>query len=593
MIRKVVRRVFYALTVPLFKCLNAVRPWQKWYRWIGALNLIVFRHELRQKNLHDTSDGDDVPLRPWHDDYMTARTPDGSYNDLGNPRMGSAGMRFGRNVPFEAVVRNPDLQTPNPRLISQKLLTRDEFKPVEALNLLAAAWIQFQVHGWVNHKVDSQEFHEVDIAEDDDFPEKPMRVGKTAVDSPATKERPATFTNTESHWWDQSQLYGSSLERQLELRTREGGKLKMDDDGLLPPAPGREGIELTGFNDNWWIGLSAMHTLFALEHNAICDRLAAAYPQMNDEQLFQKARLINCGLIAKIHTVEWTPGILQHPTLKIAMEGNWWGLIGERLRKRFGRIGQGEVLSGIPGSPPDHHAAPYAMTEEFVSVYRLHPLIPDEYRFHNWENGEERKVLDFENVQGQYTQALMKEIGLRDLYYSFGISHPGAITLHNFPRGLQQFKKRNLPVMDLAAVDILRDRERGVPRYNEFRRRLHLKPFASFNEMTADRNWAVELREIYGDVEQVDTLVGMLAETPPKGFGFSDTAFRIFILMASRRLKSDRFFTTDFNEDVYTPIGIDWVNNNTMGDVIARHLPGLAATVNPDNAFFPWKKQAS
>jgi hypothetical protein len=40
--------------------------------------------------------------------------------------------------------------------------------------------------------------------------------------------------------------------------------------------------------------------------------------------------------------------------------------------------------------------------------------------------------------------------------------------------------------------------------------------------------------------------VGMYAEPLPPGFGFSDTAFRVFILMASRRLKSDRFFTSDF-----------------------------------------------
>ena len=38
----------------------------------------------------------------------------------------------------------------------------------------------------------------------------------------------------------------------------------------------------------------------------------------------------------------------------------------------------------------------------------------------------------------------------------------------------------------------------------------------------------------------------------PTGFGFSDTAFRVFILMASRRLKSDRFFTTDWRtEDLH------------------------------------------
>ena len=55
-------------------------------------------------------------------------------------------------------------------------------------------------------------------------------------------------------------------------------------------------------------------------------------------------------------------------------------------------------------------------------------------------------------------------------------------------------------------------------------------------------------------------MVGMFAETPPEGFGFSDTAFRVFILMASRRLKSDRFIAAEASSaDVYSPAGIDWV----------------------------------
>ena len=48
----------------------------------------------------------------------------------------------------------------------------------------------------------------------------------------------------------------------------------------------------------------------------------------------------------------------------------------------------------------------------------------------------------------------------------------------------------------------------------------------------------------------------MFAEPLPEGFAFSDTAFRIFILMASRRLNSDRFFTRDFTPHVYTPLGM-------------------------------------
>ena len=66
-----------------------------------------------------------------------------------------------------------------------------------------------------------------------------------------------------------------------------------------------------------------LHTLFALEHNAICDRLRKAYPTWTDRELYDHARLINAALMAKIHTVEWTPGIIAHPTTKLAMNANW------------------------------------------------------------------------------------------------------------------------------------------------------------------------------------------------------------------------------------------------------------------------------
>ena len=86
-----------------------------------------------------------------------------------------------------------------------------------------------------------------------------------------------------------------------------------------------------------------------------------------------------------------------------------------------------------------------------------------------------------------------------------------------------------------------------MPRYNEFRRLLPPQAASStFEDLTDDPEWAEELRDVYGDVERVDLMVGLYAEPLPKGFGFSDTAFRIFILMASRRLNSDRFFTRDY-----------------------------------------------
>jgi hypothetical protein len=85
-------------------------------------------------------------------------------------------------------------------------------------------------------------------------------------------------------------------------------------------------------------------------------------------------------------------------------------------------------------------------------------------------------------------------------------------------------------------------------------------------------------------------MTGLYAEPLPEGFGFSDTAFRVFILMASRRLKSDRFFTDDFRPEIYTEFGIDYVKKNTMLHILRRHYPQLSpALEGVENAFAPWK----
>jgi hypothetical protein len=89
-------------------------------------------------------------------------------------------------------------------------------------------------------------------------------------------------------------------------------------------------------------------------------------------------------------------------------------------------------------------------------------------------------------------------------------------------------------------------------------------------------------------------MVGMYAERFPEGFGFSDTAFRIFVLMASRRLNSDRFFTTDFTADVYSQAGLDWIADNDMSSLMRRHHPALGPALKGiGNAFAPWNRMSA
>ena len=91
-------------------------------------------------------------------------------------------------------------------------------------------------------------------------------------------------------------------------------------------------------------------------------------------------------------------------------------------------------------------------------------------------------------------------------------------------------------------------------------------------------------------MRKVDLMVGMYAKEPAELFGFSDTALRVFILMASRRLKSDRFYTDDYTAAVYTEAGIDWIDNYNMTTVLLRHFPELTPILQRTaNAFAPWK----
>jgi hypothetical protein len=115
-----------------------------------------------------------------------------------------------------------------------------------------------------------------------------------------------------------------------------------------------------------------------------------------------------------------------------------------------------------------------------------------------------------------------------------------------------------------------------------------------FAALADNPQWAEELRRLYdNDIERVDLMIGMYAERRPQGFAFSDTAFRIFALMASRRLNSDRFFTSDYTAEVYTQAGLDWIDANTMASVLRRHYPGVGSAVSSVvNAFHPWQRPA-
>jgi hypothetical protein len=433
-----------------------------------------------------------------------------------------------------------------------------------------------------------------------------------------------------------------------------------------------------------------------------------AYKQVSANDLFEIARLVVAAEIAKIHTIEWTTQLLYDEPLYAGMNANWSGLfrsdaqataksklasdvtarIVSKLREskdpKYGNqfysalaAGPGIVGTGSDGPYPsdivpypaglndglNHFGSPFNFPEEFMSVYRLHPLVPDVIEFRELANANaiKTRIPVIDTFRAKAT-AKMREGGLSNWAVSMGRQRLGLLLLQNHPQFLQNLdiRPRFDTTLDVPALDIIRDRERGVPRFNEFRRQIGLRQLTSFDDFL-DRRPNVDektrkhqqklvdtLREVYGqhrcdaskpitstqldldgktaindclghpngslvdNIEDVDIVPGFLAETTrPHGFAISETQFHIFIINASRRLYSDRFFTSGFRPEFYSTFGLDWVVNNGPGDpvfaegapngheeqvlpmkrVLLRTMPELKDELKDVvNAFDPWAR---
>jgi hypothetical protein len=723
-------------------------------------------------------------------DLIRFRTLTGICNDMRNPAMGSTNMPFARNVQFESTFpdlgknqlaknRHGDrlgLLQPDPQTVSRMLFSRDAYpgdaaqdadcnlglgapgnaanancayQPASFFNVLAAFWIQFMTHDWFSHLREGANAPEMMSVGCKD-PALGCRPGDV-IDKGfvAQSSDPATFThkdkqyltrafrtmeNTNTAWWDASQIYGYDERSRMRVKRDPADRAKLllqtpqsvrpgagEKQGYLPAfGPGDpiiaqwSGQETAGFPDNWSIGMSFYHTLFSREHNLFVDEFRRAqkatpdadsglrdpsragviikYRDVTDDELFELGRLVVAAMIAKIHTIEWTPQLLYDEPLFLAMNANWSGLFADQqfLKRVSAKLaselasskdatdatvlysavasGAGIVGLGNRGADPNggtnHFGSPFNFPEEFVTVYRLHPLMPDLLEYREWNNHPDaiqQKVSVMNTGRGNATAA-MRDHGLANWALTMGRQRLGGLVLGNHPRFLQNLPMPRLTesptkMIDVVALDLIRDRERGVPRFNEFRRQYGLRQLRSFDDFADPRIrdkdnarqkfFIARMRDIYGqhkcdaskiitaaqrnedgspindclgfpngtmvdNVEDVDTVVGWLAEQPrPHGFAISETQFQVFILNASRRLFSDRFFTSSFRPEFYSTIGYQWVSNSGPGPkqyeagkpnghrieiaplkrVLLRTIPELSEQLVPVvNAFDPWAR---
>ncbi len=144
------------------------------------------------------------------------------------------------------------------------------------------------------------------------------------ADNKVSHQAPAVtrcFANITTPWWDGSEVYGDDAEKAKSLRdgASHSARQRLPADRRQRHHGHRLQRKLVARAQRACTRCSRASTI------VICEALKRAYPAWDDERVYQTARLIVSALIAKIHTVEWTPAILATKTIEVGLRTNWYG----------------------------------------------------------------------------------------------------------------------------------------------------------------------------------------------------------------------------------------------------------------------------
>ncbi|MEZ5041742.1 MAG: peroxidase family protein [Saprospiraceae bacterium] len=499
------------------------------------------------------------------------RTYDGSFNNLNQTDWGAAGSNLLRLVPatFADGISTPTGENrPNPRTISNTLFSQEN--PInDPLNLSDFCWVFGQ---FIDHDLsitpDGAEPAFIKVPTGDPHFD-PLFQGtavipmhRSAYDhlSGIGPDNPRQHPNLITAFIDGSGVYGSDEQRANWLRTFTGGKLKVSTGNLLPfnTVDGEFTSELdvnapvmdnpTHISEKMYVAgdvranenplLLSFHTLFVREHNRLCDQLIVKHPNWTDEELYQYARKLVGGLIQSIVFDEWLPAMgvdlpayqgyneTVNPQLSNVFTAAAFRLGHTLLNSTLRRIGNdGEVI-------PQGNLA---LQDAFFNIYVF------------LETGDIDPF--FKGMATQIQQNMDPKL-INDVR-NFLFGPPGAGGL------------------DLAAININRGRERGLPDFNGVRAALGLTPYAFFQQINSDAGVFTRLLSMYADIHNIDPWVGMLAEKPMPGALFGQTIMTIMKHHFTNLRDGDRFYY--WVDPLLSDADRNWIKTTTLHDVIMNN----------------------
>ena len=434
------------------------------------------------------------------------RNFDGSGNNQADPQMGRIHSPLIRLITpkyGDGIQTLAGQNRPSARLISNIVVAQTELIPNRAgASDFLWQWGQFIDHDInLTDGIDPPEAANISVPAGDPYFD-PDTSGSVVISlnrsnydlaSGTDATNPRQQINEISSWIDASNVYGSDTERASALRSNDGtGRLKTSAGNLLPfnsnglANAGGDSVSLFLAGDvraNEQVGLTAMHTLFMREHNWHADRIAAIQPYLNGEQIYQRARQMVGAEIQAITYREFLPALLGRNVIEryrgYRPEVN--GTIANIFSSaafRYGHSALSPMLLRLNAQGNPIAAGNLALRDGFFSPQRI------------IEEGGIAPLL--RGLASQVCQEVDNYI--IDDVRNFLFGPPGA------------------GGFDLAALNIQRGRDHGLPSYNETRIAFGLNRANSFAEVTSNTQVQNALAEVYSSVDEIDVWVGGLAE---------------------------------------------------------------------------------
>ncbi len=376
----------------------------------------------------------------------------------------------------------------------------------------------------------------------------------TGVDNPRQQ------LNEISTWIDASNVYGSDSERAEALRALDGsGQLHTGTGNLLPfnsaglPNAGGDSGELFLAGDvraNEQVALTAMHTLFVREHNHQAARIAERSPNLSGDQIYEQARRIVGAQMQVITYQEYLP-ILLGPRALAPYAGYQPGVdasisnIFSTASYRYGHSALSPTLLRVDAAGNEIAAGHLALRDAFFSPQRI------------TDEGGIDPIL--RGLAYQICQQIDPYIVDDVRNFLFG------------PPGADGF--------DLAALNIQRGRDHGLPSYNDTREALGLSRAQSFAEVSSNPAIRGRLAEAYNHVDDIDVWVGGLAEDRLSNAMVGELIFTVLKEQFEALRDGDRFwYRLIFDRETIAAL-----EDTRLADIIRRNTD-IGQEI-PDNVF--------